>query len=84
MLVVLSGHLTVEGTHEVGEAEMLLLSRDGGGVAIHADGDATVLVLTGEPIDEPIVGYGPFVMNSAAEIRKAIDDYNSGRFNSAA
>ena len=47
---------------------------------IHADGDATVLVLTGEPIDEPIVGYGPFVMNSDAEIRQAIEDFNSGRF----
>jgi len=37
-------------------------------------------VLTGEPIDEPIVGYGPFVMNSEADIRTAIDDFNSGRF----
>jgi redox-sensitive bicupin YhaK (pirin superfamily) len=84
MLVVLSGHLTVEGSQEVGEAEMLLLGRDGSGVAIHADGDATLLVLTGEPIDEPIVGYGPFVMNSEAEIRQAIDDFNSGRFVRAA
>ena len=38
------------------------------------------LVLTGEPIDEPIVGYGPFVMNSEDEIRAAINDFNSGRF----
>ena len=37
-------------------------------------------VLTGEPIDEPVVGYGPFVMNSAAEIRQAADDFNNGRF----
>ena len=37
-------------------------------------------MLAGEPIDEPIVGYGPFVMNSEAEIRQAIDDFNSGRF----
>lgn len=40
----------------------------------------TLLVLSGEPIDEPIVGYGPFVMNSEAEIRQAVEDYNSGRF----
>jgi redox-sensitive bicupin YhaK (pirin superfamily) len=38
------------------------------------------LVLSGEPIDEPVVGYGPFVMNSESEIRQAIADFNSGRF----
>jgi redox-sensitive bicupin YhaK (pirin superfamily) len=42
------------------------------------------LVLTGEPIDEPIVGYGPFVMNNEAEIRQAIEDVDSGRFGIAA
>ena len=59
---------------------MVLLGREGSGVSVDADGDAKLLVLTGEPIDEPIVGYGPFVMNSEAEIRQAIDDFNSGRF----
>ncbi|MDQ8755319.1 pirin family protein [Sphingosinicella sp. LHD-64] len=80
MLVVLSGHITVGGSQPAGEAEMVLLGRDGAGIDVHADGDATMLVLTGEPIDEPIVGYGPFVMNSRAEIEQAIDDFNSGRF----
>jgi redox-sensitive bicupin YhaK (pirin superfamily) len=84
MLVVLGGHVAVNGTEHAGEAEMLLLDRDGSDVAIHADGDAVLLVLTGEPIDEPIVGYGPFVMNSEAEIAQAIDDFNSGRFAEAA
>src|SRR3546814_2263866 len=84
MLVVLGGHLTVEGKQEAGEAEMLMLSREGSDVNLHANGDTTVLVLTGEPIDEPIVGYGPFVMNTEAEIRQAIDDVNSGRFAQAA
>ncbi len=80
MLVVLNGHVTVASDHAVGEAEMLLLSREGESVQLRADGDATLLVLTGEPIDEPIVGHGPFVMNSDEEIRTAIDDFNSGRF----
>jgi redox-sensitive bicupin YhaK (pirin superfamily) len=80
MLVVLTGHVTVNGAQAVGEAEMLLLSREGGDVAIHADGDAMLLVLTGELINEPIVGHGPFVMNSEAEIHQAMDDFNRGRF----
>lgn len=80
MLVVLTGQVTVNVSQEAGEAEMVLLSREGGDVAIHADSDAMLLVLTGEPIDEPIVSYGPFVMNSEAEIRQAVDDFNSGKF----
>ncbi len=84
LLVVLGGHVTVNGSQEAGEAEVILLGREGSGASVHADGDAVLLVLTGEPIDEPIVGYGPFVMNSEAEIRQAIDDYNSGRFATAA
>jgi len=83
MLVVLTGHITVNGTEGAGEAEMVLLSREGDEIAIHADGDATILVLTGEPIDEPIIGHGPFVMNTEAEIRQAAADFNSGRFTSA-
>jgi len=79
LIVVLTGHVTVDGTH-AGEAEVLQLSTEGQGVNVHADGDAMILVLTGEPINEPIAGYGPFVMNTEAEIRQAIDDFNSGRF----
>ncbi|MBT6633868.1 MAG: pirin family protein, partial [Gammaproteobacteria bacterium] len=42
--------------------------------------DATILILSGEPIDEPIASYGPFVMNTNAEIKQTIDDFNSGKF----
>lgn len=79
MIAVLSGHVTIAG-EGIGEAEIARFSTDGQGVAIKADGDALILVLTGEPIDEPVFGYGPFVMTNEAEIREAIDDFNSGRF----
>lgn len=79
-IVVLTGHVTVGGTQAAGEAEVVLLAKDGAGTTIDADGDSMLLVLTGEPIDEPIIGYGPFVMNSEAEIREAIDDFNKGEF----
>jgi len=80
LLVVLTGSIAVSGGQGANEAEMLLLSREGDEVAIRSDAGATLLVLTGEPIDEPIVGYGPFVMNSREEIVRAIDDFNNGRF----
>ena len=83
MLVVLAGRVTVNGTR-AGEADMVLLDRDGREAVIEADGEASMLVLTGEPIDEPIVGYGPFVMNSDAEIRQAAADFNAGRFGALA
>jgi len=79
-LVVLSGRIKVDGDQSVGEAQMALLGREERGAAIEADGDAVVLVLSGEPIDEPVVGHGPFVMNSQAQIREAIADFKAGRF----
>jgi redox-sensitive bicupin YhaK (pirin superfamily) len=79
MIAVLAGHVSI-GDTGLGEAEIARLSNDGSDVTLRADGDSIILVLTGEPIDEPVVGYGPFVMNSQAEIRKAIADFNAGRF----
>ena len=59
--------------------EMAILQRSGFDVLIQCEADAIVLMLTGEPIDEPVVGHGPFVMNTRDEIRQAIQDYQSGR-----
>mgnify|MGYP002478467398 CR=1 FL=1 len=79
-LVVLHGTVQVNGEAVVREGQLVHFDRAGTEVSIEANGDATVLWLSGEPIDEPIVGYGPFVMNTEGEIRQAIDDFNSGRF----
>jgi redox-sensitive bicupin YhaK (pirin superfamily) len=79
-LVVLHGTVQVNGAEIVRDAQLVVLDRKAGDVLLEANTDAKVLVLGGEPIDEPIVGYGPFVMNTKEEIRQAIDDFNSGRF----
>lgn len=79
-LVVLRGTLRVNDEREAGAASLVLLERDGDGVRLEALADVSVLLLSGEPIDEPIVGYGPFVMNSQAEIAESFDDFQAGRF----
>jgi len=79
-LVVLHGTVQVNGSASAREAQMVVLDRAGQNLAIEASTDAVVLLLSGEPIAEPIVGHGPFVMNSQQEILQAIDDFNSGRF----
>ncbi|MDA5548420.1 pirin family protein [Yersinia massiliensis] len=81
-LIVLRGSVLVNGDAIARDAEMVLLDAAGSHVTIEANNDALLLLLSGEPIDEPIVGYGPFVMNSQQQINEAIADFNSGRFGS--
>ncbi len=73
--------MKINDTEAGGPSQMAVLSSEGRDLELQAvDGAARLLVLAGEPIDEPIVGYGPFVMNSREEIRQAIDDFNGGAF----
>jgi quercetin 2,3-dioxygenase len=80
VVISLSGALTLQGGATLDTAEAALMSRSGSGLTLGAERPAHALVLTGAPLDEPIVGRGPFVMNSEAEIRQAFVDYGSGRF----
>jgi redox-sensitive bicupin YhaK (pirin superfamily) len=81
-LLFLRGGGLVNGSDAADEGDLAVLDRHGEAVSIEAAADSTILVLSGKPIDEPVVGYGPFVMNSEAEIRKAMEDYRSGRMGS--
>ena len=76
---VLKGKIRINDGTKVEDAQLVLLNRKSEAVRIDADSDAVLLILSGEPIDEPVFGYGPFVMNNEGEIRKAIADYQSGR-----
>lgn len=77
---VRSGAVRVSGTHSAGARRLAVLSREGAGTTVTAEEDAELLVIGGEPIDEPMVAYGPFVMNTAEEIQRAISDVRSGKF----
>jgi quercetin 2,3-dioxygenase len=79
LIVVLTGELCLDGAR-IGDAEAAILSHRGQGAMLIASTTTRALVLTGAPIDEPIVGRGPFVMNTEAEIRQAFFDFGSGRF----
>lgn len=77
-VLVLRGALDL-GRETAGEGDFAIFERQGAGLVLTATRDARLLVLAGEPIDEPIAAYGPFVMNTGAEIHQAILDFNAGR-----
>lgn len=77
-LLVLHGAIRVDA-HTVREAEMAVMERAGSELAFEAAEETTLLLLNGQPLNEPIIGHGPFVMNTEAEIHQAIEDFNAGR-----
>lgn len=77
--LVLSGKVTLSEEKTIGEAEIAVLETNGTTFTIEAQEDAKILFLGGEVINEPIVGYGPFVMNTMGEIQEAFNDYQSGK-----
>lgn len=77
-LYVVSGRIEVNG-QAANETELVVLDREGNDVELTATADAIVFVMNGAPIDEPVVGYGPFVMNTTREIQQAYADFHAGR-----
>lgn len=78
LLVVQKGAVQASGT-PLKAVELAVLGRDGDVVELRAEAESRVLILSGEPLQEPVVGQGPFVMNSREEIVQAIEDYQAGR-----
>ena len=81
LLVVLSGEMLVNGMQKVQDSSIVLFAQDGeADIQLEALQDSKFLLLTGQPLNEPIQGYGPFVMNTKDEIIQAFNDLNSGKF----
>lgn len=78
-LFLLQGAVTVNGSTPLREAELALLGRTGRRITLAASADSTLLVLSGEPIAEPVARYGPFVMNTEQELVQAVQDYRTGQ-----
>jgi quercetin 2,3-dioxygenase len=79
LLYLLDGQLTLDGYGLVEGLNAVVFKRDGDGISFKADADTRILLLSGEPLDEDVVSYGPFVMNTQTQIMEAMRDYQMGK-----
>ncbi|MCB9227444.1 MAG: pirin family protein [Chitinophagales bacterium] len=79
-VLVLEGEITINNTEKVQSDNLALMANDGEQFSIEATENAVVLILSGEPINEPIAAHGPFVMNTRQELVEAFNDFNQGKF----
>ena len=78
--LVIEGNIMVNGEEKVATDHLVLFQNEGENFTIEATEDSIVLILSGEPLNEPIYPHGPFVMNTREEIIQAFDDFNNGKF----
>ncbi len=70
----------INGTEKLPTNNLALFGRDGEDFTVEANEDSVLLLMSGEPLNEPIAQYGPFLMNTQIEIAEAIEDYRAGKF----
>ncbi|HEX6280058.1 MAG TPA: pirin family protein [Pyrinomonadaceae bacterium] len=79
-MLAIEGSATLNGEERLVTDHLAVFDTDGAEIRVRADEDSILLVMAGEPLNEPIAQYGPFLMNTKAEIAQAIDDYQQGKF----
>lgn len=78
--LVVEGAITINEQHQANEGQLVYFENSGEEINIKAQKGSIILMLSGEPIDEPVAHYGPFVMNTENEVKQALNDYNQGMF----
>lgn len=78
-IYVLNGSLIINGEHRVERHQFVAFNNDGDTIELRCEQPGDLLLLAGEPLNEPIAQYGPFVMNTDDELRQAVEDYRSGK-----
>jgi hypothetical protein len=78
--LMIEGEIKLNGSKVASEDSFILFNHDGENITIEALKESIVLIISGEPINEPIASYGPFVMNTESEIKKAYEDFYNGKF----
>lgn len=83
LFVVLRGNIQINSNETAQESDLVKFENTSGDIQVKAlDNQAKILILTGEPLNEPVAGYGPFVMNTPEQIREAFQEFRSGKFGS--
>ena len=83
-MVIIEGRAKINKTEIAPVNNFVLFKNDGEEIFIEAEEDCILLVMSGEPIDEPVAAHGPFVMNTQEEIVQAFEDFQAGKFGSLA